>query len=278
MNARTLALYRAFSYSQRTSFERAVYLLSLSLLAGIALITLDACSQSPVVIEKSSPQIKTVYFDKGVRPPEASPPEHNDCANTHWHYGFIPEVSIDQIARERVTEGEEVSFRIKKINIKLNLEITMWLPEKPTEDCLEHEKGHAAICVDDYKNAETIARDAAMPLIGKELVARGADYKTTIKQALTEVNQEMARRYREETVDKANVTAGLYDKMTVKDHAAAKVNQKVADAELEYTRILPELKERRAEAERQLNERMMKQGKAPPEPSMDSSAAPPKKP
>jgi hypothetical protein len=38
--------------------------------------------------------------------------------------------------------------------------------------------------------------------------------------------------------------------MTVKDHAAANVDRKVADAELEYTRIWPALKAKREEQER----------------------------
>ncbi len=54
---------------------------------------------------------------------------------------------------------------------------------------------------------------------------------------------------------KAALTGGLYDKITVKNHAAADVDQKVADAEIEYERILPELVARRKEEERALRER-----------------------
>lgn len=231
---------------------------TLCCLFGLVVITaasLSSCASQPVEIQKAAPEIKTKVFDKGMRPPEASPPEHNDCANTHWHYGFIPEVAFDQVLRERVSDGEEVVIKIKKINLKLNLEITMWLPEKASEDVVAHEKGHAEICLDVYKTAENSAQAAAQPFIGKEIRAHGSDYEATIKRALTDVNQEMARMYREQTVERANVTAGLYDKMTVTDHAAAKVDQKVADAEIEYTRILPELKARRDEEERQLLER-----------------------
>ncbi len=253
MNIRALAPFRALGYFRRTYFFGK--LLVSSCVVGLVAFTatnLSSCSTPPVVIQKASPVIKTQMFDKGMRPPEASPPEHNDCANTHWHYGFIPEVAYDLKLRERVSDGEEVVIKIKKIDIKLNLEVTMWLPEKASQDVIAHERGHAAICLDMYKSAETYAKVAADVFIGKEIRARGSDFETTIKRALTDVNQEMARTYREETVQRANFTAGLYDKITVTDHAAAKVDQKVADAELEYQRILPQLKVRREEEEQEL--------------------------
>ncbi|MCC7531557.1 MAG: hypothetical protein IT342_23845 [Candidatus Melainabacteria bacterium] len=190
-----------------------------------------------------------------MRPPESSPPEHNDCANTHWHYGFIPKVAFDLVLRERVNDGEEVVIKIKRIDLKLNLEVTMWLPEKASEDVIAHEKGHAAICLDAYKSAETYARAAAEPFVGKQIRAHGANFEATINRALTDVNQEMARKYREETVERANITGALYDKITITDHVASKVEQKIADAEIEYQRLLPELQTRRAEEERQLKRR-----------------------
>ena len=234
--------------------------------ASVSVMSITACSSDPVQVSKAPAVVKTEYFDKGARPPEASPPEHNECANTHWHYGFIPEVSFDLIKREKVADGESVCVKIKKINLKLNLEITMWLPEKASEDVLAHEKGHTEICFDAYKDAESHAREVAKPFIGKEISAQGSDYETTVKRALTDVNQEMARKYREETVDKANITGGLFDKITMKDHAAVKVPQKVSDAEIEYSRIWPELKKQREADEKAIRARMMKGEKATPEP------------
>jgi hypothetical protein len=193
-----------------------------------------------------------------MRPPEAMPPEHNDCASTHWHFGFMPKVDWDLVLRKRVPDGEEVVIKIKKVDIKLNMEVTMWLPEKASADVIAHEKGHAAICLDAYKSAETYAKAAADAFIGKEIRARGGDYETTVRRALTDVIDEMSRSYREETVERATITGGLYDKITITDHAASKVEQKITDAEIEYQRILPELQTRRAEEERQLKLRMEK--------------------
>ncbi len=253
MKRRALAPFCTPGYFRRTYFSVRLFMLAcfLGLTVSIA-ASLSSCSTPPVVIQKAAPEIKTQIFDKGMRPPEASPPEHNDCANTHWHYGITPVISYDTKLRERVSDGEEVVIKITKIDIKLNLEVTMWLPEKASEDVIAHEKGHAAICLDAYKNAETYAKVAADAFIGKEIRARGSDYETTIKRALTDVKQEIVRTYNEETVVRANFTAGLYDKITVTDHAAAKVDQKVSDAEMEYQRILPQLKVRREEEEQEL--------------------------
>lgn len=256
MISRALAPFCALSYFWRTRFSGSTRLCFLFFgLSVFAAISLTSCASQPIEIQKAPPEIKTQYFDKGMRPPEASPPEHNDCANTHWHFGFIPDIDFDVVLRERVSDGEEVVIKIKKIKLKLNLETTMWLPEKASADVIAHEKGHAAICLDAYKSAELYARAAAEPFVGKQVRARGSDLETTVKRALSDINQEMARKYREETVEKANITGGLYDKITITDHAAAKVEQKIADAELEYKRISPELKARRDEEERQLQAR-----------------------
>lgn len=229
--------------------------LNLFVIAGIVLVSVSGCASSPVVITKAPPQIKTKIFDKGMRPPEARNEEHNDCANTNWRYGFTPELAFTLNSRKRVVEGEQVSIKITKVKIGLTLEITMWLPEKASQDVIEHEKGHAAICLDNYKQAEKLASEVAMPFVNKEIVAVGPDFQTTLKELRTQVTQEMGRKYREETVDKANITSGLYDQMTVKEHAAADVNQRVADAELEYTRIWPTIKAKRDEEERLLKQR-----------------------
>lgn len=222
-------------------------------------VIVSGCSQGPVKITQVPPEIKTEYFDKGARPPEANTPEHNDCANTHWHYGFIPKVSWDLIKRERAADGENVLIKIRKVDLTLKLDITMWLPEKVSEDVLAHEKGHAAICIDIYKQASKVAQDAADSVVGKELTAHGPDFETTLKSALNDVNQEMARKYREDTLDKANVISAFYDKITMADHAASKVNSKVEDAELEYERLAPELRKQRAEDERKIRELIEKQ-------------------
>ena len=217
------------------------------------------CSQSPVSIEKFSPSIKTEFFDKGARPPEANTPDHNDCANTHWHFGFFPEIGWELVKRERSSEGENVVIKIKSAKLTLKLDITMWLPEKASQDVIAHEKGHAAICLDAYKQAEKVAQDAANSMIGQKVEAHGPDYESTLKSALTNVYQDLARKYREETLDKANVTSAFYDKITMKDHAASKVDSKVEDAELQYEHLAPELKKQRAEEERIIRDMVEKQ-------------------
>gem|GEM_PF-1114617 len=258
----------------REPLQRALAVFLVALLSSVV----TGCSQSPVSIEKQPPVIKTEYFDKGARPPEANTPEHNECANTHWDFGCSPELSWDLVKRERAADGENVVLKITKVKIPLKLEITMWLPEKATEDVVAHEKGHAAICIDAYKQADAVARDAATNVIGKEIVAHGADFEATIKSALTNVYQDIARRYREETVDKANITSGLYDRMTMKDHAASKVESKVSDAELEYEHLSPALKKQRAEEERLLRTLVEKYSKnrkqdAKPDEKPDSKPA-----
>lgn len=245
-------------HSQKRSQNLLQKLLSLFILLVLPAV-LTGCSQGPVKITQVPPAIKTEYFDKGARPPEANTPDHNDCANTHWHYGFIPQVSWDLIKRERAADGENVVIKIKKVNLTLKLDITMWLPEKASEDVAAHEKGHAAICIDIYKQASKVAQDAADSIVGKELTAHGPDFETTLKSALNDVNQEMARKYREDTLDKANVISAFYDKITMADHAASKVNSKVEDAELEYERLAPELRKQRAEDERKIRELIEKQ-------------------
>lgn len=244
------------------------------LVSGLLLGSLFGCAIQPdkVHVEKNAPDIVTKVFDRGVRPPEASNPEHNDCANTHWHFGFEPDIYYDLLKRERVSDGEAIALKIKKINIKLNLDIKMWIPEKASPDVVAHENGHAAICVNQYKNAQSIADEIAVPWIGKEVGAQGIDFETTLKRVLNEVKHDMAGKYNAETLEKANVIGGLYDQMTKQDHDAAKVNQKVADAELEYVRIAPELKAKKEEQLRLLMER-----KSAPEPDLRDLNSVPRK-
>ncbi|MCC6977199.1 MAG: hypothetical protein IT343_02670 [Candidatus Melainabacteria bacterium] len=248
MNSRISGSFDSLSYLKRTylCFGSFFHLL---VIFCISIISLSGCSTNPVSVTKAPPRIKTQIFDKDMRPAEAKK-EHNDCANTHWDYGITPEIFYKLNSRKRTHDGEQVSIKITKFKIGLNLDVTMWLPENASPDVVEHEKGHAAICLDNYKNAERLADELAKPFIGKEIVALGPDLETTIREVLTQVKQDVVRKYREETVDKTNITSGLFDQMTVKDHAAANVDRKVADAELEYTRIWPALKAKREEQER----------------------------
>lgn len=222
-------------------------------------VVVTGCSQGPVKITQVPPEIKTEYFDKGARPPEANTPDHNDCANTHWHYSFIPKINWELIKRERALDGENVTVKIKSVDLTLKLPITMWLPEKASEDVLAHEKGHAAICIDIYKQANRVAEEAAGLVVGKEFGAHGNNYEEALKNLQTELEQMMASKYREDTLDRANVTSAFYDKITMADHAASKVNSKVEDAELEYERLAPELRKQRAEDERKIRELIEKQ-------------------
>jgi len=166
----------------------------------------------------------------------------------------VPDITCEVISRKRLPDGEQVTLKLSKIKIALSLEITMWLPENASKDAIEHEKGHASICLDNYRHAEKLAKELATPFVEKQIVARGPDRRTTVREVLMQVRQEIGRKYREETVDKANITSGLFDRMTINDHAAANVNQKVADAELEYARLWPTMKAKRNEEERLLKQ------------------------
>ncbi len=192
MKSRAVDPFCALSYSRRTCLRRAAsFLLLFFLLSGVLTVTLSSCTASPISIQKEPPEIKTQIFDKGLRPPEASPPEHNDCANTHFSYGFVPDVDWELVSRKRVDGGEEVVVKIKKMKLKLNMQVTMWLPEKASADVIAHERGHAAICIDAYKSADSYAKTGAEAFIGKDIHAFGADYQKTIHQALSDVIDEM---------------------------------------------------------------------------------------
>ncbi|TKS59771.1 MAG: hypothetical protein EWM72_01956 [Nitrospira sp.] len=105
------------------------------LLTGVSSVQAD---QSSVTIKKMPAQMGTQYFNPR-RPPRGMPrltlPEEAVCASD-----FLSDVSVGGQAEQMdATHGQ---LTINRVTVKLQLNITIWLPTNPPKTTVDYEDGH----------------------------------------------------------------------------------------------------------------------------------------
>lgn len=198
---------------------------------------LTSCTQSDVVVVKLAPNVETRHFDIGLRPPEAAPPQHNECANTNWFFRCNNDFEFDTVSSEEKPGACTVTIKIKKVHLKLDLPIVMYLPVNATDRVKAHELGHVKICEKAYQGAYDIAYDAGKKVIGKDFTATSKTMDQAFKLALREAGQEIGRQYRSQTVDRVNIVSSLYDRITSTKNDISYVSTAIDQAWAEYDEL-----------------------------------------
>jgi hypothetical protein len=117
------------------------------------------------------------------------------------------------------TDGGHACVTISQIDVRLQLNVTIWAPANASPHVIEHEQGHRQISDHYYDNADELAREIAAKYLGEKTEVMGTDLAAQSNQLFQRVANEITDEYnRELDPEPAQL---LYDQIT--DHGRNEV-------------------------------------------------------
>jgi hypothetical protein len=195
---------------------RAIATLSLVASTGCGRSSLRQAAQgSGIAITREPVAFTTRTFDPA-NPPADMPPlsegEEAECDSN-----FLSSASVGGEIQE--TDRGHAWVTISQINVKLELNVTIWAPASASPHVIEHEDGHRQISTHYYDGAAEIARSIAAKYIGEKTEVTGTDLAAESNQVFQRVAHDITDEYnRELNPEPAQL---LYDEIT--DHGRNEV-------------------------------------------------------
>ena len=126
----------------------------------------------------------------------------------------------------RLSDATHATVIVTRINVTLQLNITIWLPAGVTQHVVEHEEGHREISESYYQTADKHAERIAATYMGKQVDISGTDLSAEANKVLQQMATEITEEYNKElNPEPAQL---LYD--TITDHSRNEVVVKDAVA------------------------------------------------
>ena len=189
----------------------------------LAVITLavaiaPAAAFARVKVEKVPVVVVRKTFDRRNPPADMPPLGSQADAVTHFRFGCSTNASYEVTSRRRDRSGRgcTATARINDVDVKLELEITIWLPRGARRKLVDHEEGHRVIGERVYETAEAAAREAALRWVGRTVTGNAGDCAAAADAAVREANQKLCESYLEATSGWSGRVGDLYDEFT--DH------------------------------------------------------------
>lgn len=177
---------------------------------------------APVIVKQPA-VIESRTFDPDAPPAEMPPLSTGELAVCDSNFGSNATVS----GQSRYTDSTHATVTITKIQVTLQLTVTMWTPSGATQHVIDHEEGHREISEYYYQIADKIAAQIAARYIGKRLAVTGADLPNAINLMLQQTGKEIDEEYGKElNPEQAQLR---YDEIT--DHSRNDVDYKSAVAQ-----------------------------------------------
>lgn len=161
-------------------------------------------------------------FDPAAPPPEMpplSPGEYAECDSN-----FLSSAKVGGETRQ--TDATHGTITITRINVTLQLNVTIWAPAGATQHVMEHEQGHRQISEFYYQTADQVAGRIAVAYMGKQVEITGANPDAESTRMLEQMAHEITEEYNKEL--NPEPTQLLYDGIT--DHGRNEVVVKDAVA------------------------------------------------
>jgi hypothetical protein len=177
-----------------------------------------------VTVEKADVAVERRTFDPRNPPAEILPLE-NANAVTQSRFGCAASVKYTVVSRRQEGHGRRgdsgggctATARIDAVDVKVSLDVTIWLPTNARPKLAAHEEGHRVISERIYhQEAEAAARAEAERLVGKTVTASGADCQAAADAAVKEANEQFCKAYLDATSGWSTRVGNRYDEVT--DH------------------------------------------------------------
>ncbi len=187
-------------------------------------LALSALARPGLSIDRAPEHVTHRVFDPARPPremPKIVPPE---VAVTSGDSSI--DVSVGGSTRETASNRAEVT--ITNVELRLHLDITVWLPKDAAHAVVEHEEGHRRISERYYENAASVARDVAQPYLGKVIVLTSRNVRGQVHDALGRVSAQIAAEYSHRMPIEA--TQRRYDEITAHSLNDVAVNAAIDQA------------------------------------------------
>src|SRR5690349_18818757 len=121
-------------------------------LASVALMLASPVALARVTVEKAPVVVVRRTFDRANPPKEMPPLGPRADAITHIRFGCSANASYEVTSRRHDTSrrrgaagGCTATARINDLDVRLELEITIWVPRGARPKLVNHEEGHRVI-------------------------------------------------------------------------------------------------------------------------------------
>lgn len=201
----------------------------------IILFLARLASAQAVTVEKHPPVIEIHRFDPA-HPPASMPALEPDTrAQTLWAHNCSTFLRCSLIDAQRQPGGVRVNTQIISASIKLDLTITLWLPQDCSARLREHEEGHRAIAERIYQKAETAARAAAGLVIGKHYSADGPDREAALQKCIDQASKELGDSYVQRVNGPTSRASQAYDRLTAHGRNTTPTTTRAVEQAIEET-------------------------------------------
>jgi hypothetical protein len=167
------------------------------------------------IIDKQPINFANRTFDPA-DPPSDMPPltggENAECVSDFGSNAILG-------GQTRRTDATHGTMTITQVTVKLQLNITVWVPTGVAQHVIDHEEGHRQISEFYYQNANKLAERIAAAYLGKEVQLTGEDLNAESHKALQQWGSEITDEYNREL--NPGPTQLLYDAIT--DHSRNEV-------------------------------------------------------
>jgi hypothetical protein len=167
------------------------------------------------IIDKQPVHFASRTFDPANPPPDMPPltgGENAECVSDFGSNAILG----GQTRRTDTTHG---TMTVTQVTVKLELNVTVWVPNGVTQHVIDHEEGHRHISEFYYQNANQLAERIAAAYLGKEVQLTGEDLNAESHKALQQLGAEITDEYNREL--EPGPTQLLYDAIT--DHSRNEV-------------------------------------------------------
>ncbi len=171
----------------------------------------ETSDTSGPLIKKQPVNFASRTFDPSNPPsdmPPAVPGEDAVCDSD-----FLSNASVGGETQQ--TNATHATITITRINVTLQLNITIWAPTGATQHVIEHEEGHRQISEYYYQTADKVAEQIALTYMGKQVDIAGTDLNAESDRALHQMATEITDEYNKKL--NPEPTQLLYD--TITDHS-----------------------------------------------------------
>ena len=187
-------------------------------------------------VEKTPAVIVRKTFDRRNPPKEMPPLGPRADAVTHFRFGCATSASYETTSK-RPDRGRgqcTATARINELTVRLELEITIWVPKDARQTLIDHEEGHRVIAERVYETAERAARAEGAKWVGRTVTGKAATCAAAADVAVRDANHRFCQAYLEATSGWSGRVGDLYDVIT--DHGRRRSPTAEAAIELAFER------------------------------------------
>jgi hypothetical protein len=145
-------------------------------------------------IDKQPMAFASRTFDPSA--PPADMPALNPGENAECDSDFVSYASVD--GQPQQTDSTHATVTVTSVTVRLELNVTIWVPNNATQRVIDHEAGHRQISEHDYQNADKVAERIAAAYMGKQVEVTGADLGAASNKALEQMSSDITDEYNKE--------------------------------------------------------------------------------